>query len=399
MAKVAIVGGAGHVGIPLALSFTHAGHDVLIHDVNRAALDILRSGVVPFREEGAAYLLKDALDSGRISFSEEPESLKGYENVILTIGTPVDEFLNPEHRPIKACLDGILPYISDDALLVIRSTVYPGTTDWVSRYVGGRLEVAFCPERTVQGNGIEEIRELRQLIGGCNPEAYCKADALFKTITKKTIRLEPIEAELAKLFANAYRYIEFATTNKFYMMAEDCGADYGKILSAMKTEYARCNIPGPGFSAGPCLFKDTMQLAALDGNGFGLGHEAMRINEGLVLWVVEKLKKVCDLKNSTVGILGMAFKAESDDSRASLSYKLKKILQREAKDVLTTDPYVKDTSMEYHNLQWVMEMSDVLVLATPHNEYRDIKTEKPLINVWVNPPDKPSLPGKIVRVL
>lgn len=378
MAKVAIVGGAGHVGIPLALSFTKAGCEVLIQDLNVAAMEQLAEGVVPFMERGAEELLREALDRKLLKFSSDPASLKDYPNVVLTIGTPVDEFLNPEHRPVKACLDSISPHLQSGSLLVVRSTVYPGTTDWIQRYLGEKVCVAFCPERTVQGNGIEEIRKLPQLVGGCNPEANFKAKCLFWHICERAISLTPVEAELAKLFANAYRYIEFATTNKFYMIAEDCGADYQKILTAMKTEYARCNIPGPGFAAGPCLFKDTMQLAALDHNEFGLGHEAMKINEGLVLWVVERLKKMCDLPKATVGILGMAFKAESDDKRASLSYKLKKILQREAGNVITTDPYVGDTLP----LDAVLRDADVLVLATPHNAYKGLKTEKPLVNVW-----------------
>lgn len=374
MAKVAIVGGAGHVGIPLALSFTHAGNEVLIQDINKKAMEDLAAGKVPFLEEGAKEYLDEALRRNLLSFSTAPESLLSYPNVVLTIGTPVDEFLNPEHRPVKACLDSILPHISDESLLIVRSTVYPGTTEWIQRYAPN-LNVAFCPERTVQGKGIEEIRKLPQLIGACTKDADFKARMLFWLICERVISLKPIEAELAKLFANAYRYIEFATTNKFYMMATDAGADYQKVLTAMKTEYARCNIPGPGFAAGPCLFKDTMQLAALD--EFGLGHEAMRVNEGLVLWVVERLKGMCDLKNSTVGILGMAFKAESDDIRSSLSFKLKKVLQREAKGVITTDPYVSGLD----SLDDVLG-ADVLVLATPHNAYKDLKTGKPLVNVW-----------------
>lgn len=381
-----VVGGAGHVGIPLVLSFASKGLRVMIHDVNERALDQLRSGIIPFIEHGAQQLLQRALEEDRLVFSSRDSELPRSGPVIITIGTPVDEFLNPSLKVIKACIDALLPYIEDGQLLVLRSTVYPGTTDWLAGYLkqrGRDIPVAFCPERIIQGYGIRELSTMPQIIGGFTPEAEEAAAALFGLITPEIVRVKPIEAEFAKVFSNAYRYIEFATTNQFYMIARSAGADYNAILNAMKRNYPRAaKIPGAGFAAGPCLFKDTMQLAAFARNQFALGHAAMLVNEGLVLYVVDEMRRLFDLSQLTVGLLGMAFKPEVDDIRSSLSYKLKRTLMMHAREVLTSDPFVQ-CDPDLKPLHEVVERSDVLILATPHSAYKELDLRgKPVFDVW-----------------
>ncbi len=325
--QVTVVGGAGHVGIPLALSFASQGLHVMINDLNEQALEQLRSGVVPFTEHGAEDLLRQALEKELLTFSSRNSEIPVTGAVILTIGTPEDEFLNPLLKVVKACIDALLPHLADGQLLILRSTVYPGTTDWVAGYIkqhGRNIPVAFCPERVVQGFGIEELSSMPQIVSGCTPEAEEAAAALFGLIAPEIVRVKPIEAEFAKIFSNAYRYIEFAATNQFYMIARSAGADYNAILAAMKHNYPRAaKIPGAGFAAGPCLFKDTMQLAAFARNQFALGHAAMLVNEGLVLYVVDEVRRLHDLSQKVVGLLGMAFKPDVDDIRASLSYNLR----------------------------------------------------------------------------
>jgi UDP-N-acetyl-D-mannosaminuronic acid dehydrogenase len=383
---VSVVGGAGHVGIPLVLSLAATGLRVLINDLNETAMDQLLAGRLPFLEQGAQFLLDDAIKQGRILCSKDAACLSSSDVVIITIGTPVDEFLNPVHKALKKCIDDLLPHLVDGQLLILRSTVYPGTTDWLHSYLnrlGRKLRVAFCPERVAQGNGIAELRSMPQIVSGSSPEAEEAASLLFGRIAPEIVRVKPLEAEFAKLFSNAYRYIEFATTNQFYMIAESAGANYTSILKAMKHNYPRtARIPGPGFAAGPCLFKDTMQLAVFSRNQFSLGHAAMLINEGLVLFVVDKLRAIRPLGGTVVGLLGMAFKAEIDDTRASLSYKLKKTLILETKEILLTDPFVR-TDPEIIPADEVVARSDVLVLCTPHNAYRGLDLKgKPVVDVW-----------------
>lgn len=385
-AQITVVGGAGHVGIPLVLAFADVGMTVNVNDLNEATLATLQSGKLPFIEHGAAPLLTKALANNRLVFTSSPAAISRGGPVIITIGTPVDEFLNPVPGPMQRCIDDLLPHLSDDQLLVLRSTVYPGTTDWLHGYLarlGRKNKIAFCPERVIQGYGIKELREMPQIISATTPEAEQEAAALFRRVTPELVVVKPIEAEFAKLFNNAYRYIEFAATNQFYMIANAAGADYHAVLRAMKHNYPRAkNFPGPGFSAGPCLLKDTMQLAAYARNHFSLGHAAMHVNEGLVLQLVDDLKRAYDISSMTIGLLGMAFKADIDDNRSSLSYKLKRSLQMSARKVLTTDPFVT-TDPAILPLDQVVERSDLMILCTPHSTYKDADFHgKPVFDIW-----------------
>jgi UDP-N-acetyl-D-mannosaminuronic acid dehydrogenase len=385
-ADITVVGGAGHVGIPLVLALAEASMRVNINDLNQANLDTLQAGRLPFIEDGAERALAKALCAKRLVFTNSPDRVSTPGPVIITIGTPIDEFLNPVRRVVQACVDALLPRLADGQLVVLRSTVFPGTTDWLAAYLetqGRKLKVAFCPERVVQGFGLKELRAMPQIVSGCTPEAERGAIDLFERITPEVVVVSPLEAEFAKLFSNAYRYIEFAATNEFYLVAKSAGVDYQRVLTAMKHNYPRLkSMPRPGFAAGPCLVKDTMQLSAFARNQFGLGHAALLINEGLVLHVIDDLKRRFDLAKSTVGLLGMAFKAESDDTRASLSYKFKNVLTGQARAVLTTDPFVT-SDPQLLPLAEVIERSDLLILCAPHAAYRtaDFKG-KPVVDVW-----------------
>lgn len=383
---ICVVGGAGHVGLPLGLVLAEKKQRVLIYDINEKALENIRSGTVPFMEVGAEALLKSALRNGRLELSSDPSNIAAASTVVITIGTPVDEFLNPDTKVMRTCIDRLLPHLKNGQLVVLRSTVYPGTTQWLDHYLrerGKRVHLAFCPERVVQGFAIDEVQKLPQIISGVTPEAARRASVLFKRIAPEVVRLSPLEAEFAKLFSNAYRYIQFAASNQFYMIANSAGVDYDRVVVGMKKNYNRLrDFPRAGLAAGPCLLKDTMQLAAFSDNQFSLGHSAMTINEGLVLYLVDQMEKKYSLKKLTVGLLGMAFKANSDDARASLSYKLKKVLEFHAKEVLTTDPHVI-TDKQLLPLKEVIRRSDVLVLCAPHDAYRGLKTgSKPVIDIW-----------------
>ena len=357
-----------------------------VYDINEQTLEIVSRGRMPFKEEGAAPLLEEALASGRLILSSSPEAAQHADALIITIGTPVDEFLNPTLSLIKGCVDQLLPFMSDRQLIILRSTVFPGVTEWIERHLraqGKSPRISFCPERVVQGLAITEIQQHPQIVSGTTPEAEDAAADLFLTIAPEVVRLTPMEAEFAKLFTNAYRYIQFAVANQFYMMANAAGVDFYRLLEGMKRNYPRArDIPRAGFAAGPCLFKDTMQLAAYSHNEFGLGHSAMLVNEGLVLHLAEDIEKRYPIHATTVGLLGMAFKSGSDDTRSSLSYKLKRALRFKAKRVLTTDPHVT-TDRDLLPFETVVEQSDVLVLCTPHPEFLGVDYRgKPVIDVW-----------------
>ena len=246
-----------------------------------------------------------------------------------------------------------------------------------------KILVAFCPERVVQGHSIVELQTLPQIVSGTTREAEDVAVKLFSKIAPSIVRMVPKEAEFAKLISNAYRYIQFAATNQFYMMVASAGLDYHRLLEGLKQDYPRArDLPGPGLAAGPCLYKDTLQLAASSNNQFGLGYSAIQINEGLPAFLLNRLAAEYQLGEMTVGLLGMAFKSDSDDIRSSLSYKLKKLLGFHARQVLTTDPFVNQDP-ELIPLDEVISRSDLLIVCVPHSAYRGLDLRgKPVLDIW-----------------
>ena len=381
---VAIVGGCGHVGLPLAIAFADRGASVAVFDINEEAVSTVSAGRLPFLEPGASEPLARVLANGRLAASTDPAVVADADAVVIVIGTPVDAHLNPDPHAVSRAISQVAPYLRSGQLLVLRSTVYPGVTAHVEatlRQLDLSLDVAFCPERIAEGRAMVELFELPQIVGARTDAARDRASALFRRLTDTIVDLTPEEAELAKLFTNSWRYLKFAAANQFYVMANDHGLDFERIRQGLAQDYPRAaDLPGAGFAAGPCLFKDTMQLASFSDNSFLLGHSAMLVNEGLPLYLVSRMEQRWELRDLRVGLLGMAFKAESDDIRSSLSYKLKRILEFRAREVLCTDPYVEDPRLL--PLEKVLESADVLVVAAPHRDYASIQTEKPVVDVW-----------------
>jgi UDP-N-acetyl-D-mannosaminuronic acid dehydrogenase len=380
-----VIGGCGHVGLPLAIALARRDTKVGIYDVSQTAVDTVNAGQLPFAEPGAAEPLRTGLAAGRLRASADPAIVGMAEHVIVVIGTPVDEHLNPKPDAIPNALGGFAPYLRDGQILILRSTVYPGVTALVEKTIaalGADIDVAFCPERIAEGHAMTELFELPQIVSARTARGVERASALFGRLTSQLVVLTPEEAELAKLFTNTWRYIKFATANQLYMMANDRGLDFERIRQGMGADYPRAaDMPAAGFAAGPCLLKDTMQLAAYNYNNFALGHTAMAINEGMPLYLMHRLEQRYDLAAMTVGICGMAFKGGSDDTRSSLSYKLKRILAFKAAAVLCTDPYVT-TDPALRPLPEVIEQADLLVIAAPHPEYRTLATAKPVADIW-----------------
>ena len=382
---IVIVGGCGHVGLPLGIVMADAGLKVVLYDLNKAAVDLVNDGVLPFEEPDAAPILHRVTRSGHLLASSDPSAISRARSVIVVIGTPVDEHLNPDLFAVPDAIMAFSDHLNHGQLLVLRSTIYPGVTARVEDLVNAldkSIDVVFCPERIAEGKAMEELSSLPQIVSSRTERGFVRAEELFGVIAAETIRLEPEEAELAKLFTNTYRYIKFAIANQFFMIANEYGLDFDRIRGALTQNYPRAaDMPRAGLAAGPCLFKDTMQLAAFNNNGFTLGHSAMLVNEGLPLYLVSQADDRYTLEGKTVGILGMAFKSESDDIRSSLSYKLKRILRFRASEVLTTDPYVT-TDPDLTTLEETLERSDLLFVGAPHGVYRNLSPRQPVVDVW-----------------
>jgi UDP-N-acetyl-D-mannosaminuronic acid dehydrogenase len=382
--NVVVVGGCGHVGLPFGMVLASKGMNVQLLDLDKEKVGAVNCGKMPFREAGADSLLPKLIGKS-LTATTDPECLRNAETVISVIGTPVDEHLNPTVSALYRNLDELIQFVPDDALLVLRSTLYPGVTQLIYNRIaerGRKIHVSFCPERIAEGKALEELTTLPQIISAFEPAALSKARDLFLRIAPSVIELHPLEAELAKLFTNSWRYLNFAISNQFYMLAESYGLDFYRIYDAVTREYPRMRaFARAGFAAGPCLLKDTLQLSAFSGNNFFLGHAAMLVNEGLPNFIVSQLRSI-ELASSRVAILGMAFKGESDDNRSSLSYKLKKLLQVEAREVLCTDPFVPDPGLV--PLEVAVERADIIILGAPHSSYHDLRfpANKLVIDIW-----------------
>jgi UDP-N-acetyl-D-mannosaminuronic acid dehydrogenase len=382
---VVIVGGLGHVGLPLGLVWAEAGFTIGALDLDEAKKKVVASGKMPFSEEGAEPILQRVLNQ-KFFVLEDIAQIAGAKAVLITIGTPVDEYLTPQLLVITKLADQLMPHLHSGQHIILRSTVFPGTSQRLKDYFeskGLNLHVSFCPERIVQGRSIRELRTLPHIISSFSDEGRAFCTSLFRPLGDKIVAVGVREAELAKLFNNSWRYITFAVANQFYMMSETCGADIREVYRAITQDYVRGqDIPRPGFAAGPCLLKDTMQLSAFHNNAFNLGYAAMQVNEGLPAFCVDIIRKKHPLKGKKVGLLGMAFKSEVDDIRDSLSFKIRKLLAYHGAEVLCTDEYV--ASAEFYPLATVLEQADLFVIGTLHRRYQNLEFPrgKPVFNIW-----------------
>jgi UDP-N-acetyl-D-mannosaminuronic acid dehydrogenase len=367
--------GLGRVGLPLSLVLADVGFDVQGLDVNPDVIARLQRGEMPFWEDGGQALLSRHIGR-RFQPAEKPDGLGRCDHLILTLGTPVDENMNPDLSQIDRAINSISSELRPGQTLILRSTVSPGTTRWVQAKledelgleVGKDIYLAFCPERIAEGRAVQELYAIPQIIGGVDAESTRRASTVFRKLGIDILPTDDISAELAKLFTNMYRYISFAVANEFMIIAGQWKRDINHIVNLVNHGYARGGLSLPGFSAGPCLFKD----------GFFLVNQipftelistAWKINESVPLYLVSALREQTDLRNKKAVILGAAFKANSDDARQSLSYKVRKALLRERALVTMHDPHIRGLD---DNLKKVLPGADLVFVATNHSEYKRI---------------------------
>ncbi|MGE5510783.1 MAG: nucleotide sugar dehydrogenase [Bacteroidota bacterium] len=367
--NVTVVGAGGHVGLPLSLVLADSGHFVYGLDINKDVNEAVMRGSMPFIEENAEELLRKVLNEKRLQMTDNIEVIGKSDVVIVIIGTPIDENLNPRVDHLVRFFRKAQPYLRDQ-LVVLRSTVSPGTTDVVRKVIeadrGSGLDLVFGPERVLQGKAIHEIRNLPQIIGAYNAHAYERAAAFFRTfIRSETIFLTPIEAELGKLITNMARYVGFALANEFHLICGTFGANACRVIDACNKDYPRLNLPVPGPNVGgPCLYKDGWYL--IERVPFNeMISSAFRINEGMTMQILQNIEK--RIPSGKVAILGMAFKANSDDTRNSLSFKMRRQLEFKGYETVCVDPYVPGTASIEE-----IRGCDAVVLMSPHKQFKDL---------------------------
>lgn len=378
--NVSIIGGAGHVGLPLALILTDAGHDVTIVDKNEALLEQVAGGSFPYYEPGANKLLDHALTTDQLELTTEIEAISDTDIVVIVIGTPIDEHNNPEIRNLLDLTVEARPYLREGQMVLLRSTVYPGTTKLVRDRidegpltVGEDLHLAFTPERISQHNSLEEIVDLPQLVGSFTDTGYAAAETFFETfIDSDCLRLTSTEAEIGKLFTNMWRYISFAVANEFYLIVEEFAQNHdvnvNRILDKTGREYPRFDVPNPGPNVGgPCLTKDGWFLAdKIPYNEFV--STSFQVNEGMPAQIIDRMSRMKPNPDK-VTILGMTFKRDSDDTRNSVSFKLEKQLELNGvTNIVEIEPNVEgfDSWDDVQDSDWV-------ILMTNHSAFDELK--------------------------
>jgi UDP-N-acetyl-D-mannosaminuronic acid dehydrogenase len=365
--------GLGRVGLPLALCFADAGLRVLGVDKNAERLEALRAGRMPFDEPGTDELL--ARVSGSLALSDRAADAARAESIVLTVGTPTFSHIEIDMGDIRSVLDDLLPVLSAGQLLVLRSTVAPGTTEFVAGYlekqrgfaVGEDVFVAHVPERIAAARFLEEIGTLPCIVGGVGDGSGSRAAALFEVFGAPIVQTTPVEAELAKIWANILRYATFALPNLLMMDCERYGANVFDVIELINRDYPRGGMALPGFTAGTCLRKD-FAFSEERSSAPGMLLAVSRVNESVPSFLVDGVKRRVggSLRSRRVAVLGLAFKRDTDDERDSLSHKLIRLLERELADVVVHDPMVATPTSGFDEA--VMD-ADVVVVATNHSAY------------------------------
>jgi UDP-N-acetyl-D-mannosaminuronic acid dehydrogenase len=373
MADVSVIG-LGRVGLPLALAFADRGLSVVGIDNNPEHLAAIRSGRMPFEEPEAQPALDRALATGRLELSERAADATAADHVVITLGTPSFSHIEIDLSGIRSVLDDLLPHLRDDQAIHLRSTIAPGTTDFVAGYlakhrgfsIGEDLFVAHVPERIAAGRFFEEISTLPCIIGGVGARSGEVAEQLFTTLGAPVVQTTPIQAELAKIWTNILRYATFALPNLLMMDCEQYGANVFEVIDLINRDYPRGGIAHPGFTAGTCLRKD-FAFSEERSNAPGMLLAVSRVNESVPLFLVQGLtRRLGTLGGKKVAVLGLAFKAATDDERDSLAHKLIRLLERELADVAIHDPHVPTPTQ---SLQEAVHDADAVVVATNHPEF------------------------------
>src|SRR4051812_37629800 len=362
--------GLGRVGLPLALTFADAGLAVLGIDSNPEVLGALRERRMPFKEPGTDELL------ARVDLGLSHRAADGAQarSIVLTLGTPSFSHIEIDMGDIRSVLDDLLPLLQRDQLLVLRSTVAPGTTEFVAGYlekhrdleVGEDVYVAHVPERIAADRFLEEIGTLPCIVGGVGEASGERAAELFAPLGAPIVQTSPVQAELAKIWTNIYRYATFALPNLLMMDCERHGANVFDVIDLINRDYPRGGIARPGLTAGTCLRKD-FAFSEERSNAPGMLLAVSRVHESVPLFLVDGVKRrLGTLRGRKVAVLGLAFKRDTDDERDSLSHKLIRLLERELADVSTHDPIVSTPTASFEE---AIADADLVVVATNHSAF------------------------------
>jgi len=389
-ADVAIVG-LGRIGLPLALSFADRGLSVIGVDREPRVLDTVRAGQMPFHETGTQELLERVVAGDRLELSQRIQDAAQADQIVLTLGTPTHVHIEIDITQIRSAIDALLPLLREGQTIILRSTVAPGTTEWVAGYieqrrgftVGEDVFVAHVPERIAVNHFLDEISTLPTIVGGVGEGSGAAAARLFGVFGTEIVQTSAVQAELAKIWTNILRYAQFALPNLLMMECEQYGANVFDVIELINHDYPRGGIQQPGLTAGTCLRKD-FAFSEERSSAPGMLLSVSRVHESVPLFLVEGLKRRLggSLRDCKVTVLGLTFKRDSDDVRDSLATKLIRLLERELAHVARHDPFVTEGT---ESLEAALAGANAVVVATNHSEYEEILPLLPHDAVVVDP--------------
>ena len=391
MSSTVAVVGLGRVGLPLALSFADRGLRVIGVERVPSVLESLEEGRMPFHETGTDELLERVLERGEFTRTARVQDAADADHVVLTLGTPAHMHVEIDISQIRLVIDELLPVLREGQSVVLRSTVAPGTTEWVAGYIeqrrdfriGEDLFVSHVPERIAEGHFLEEIDTLPCIVGGVGQGSGAKAAELFEVFGTEIVQTTPVQAELAKIWTNILRYAQFALPNLLMMECEQYGANVFDVVELINHDYPRGGMGQPGLTAGTCLRKD-FAFSEERSSAPGMLLAVSRVHETVPLFLVEGLKRRLggSLRDRKVAVLGLTFKRDSDDVRDSLSFKLIRLLERELAVVARHDPLVPELS---EPLESALEDADAVLVATNHSAFDDLLGRVPREALVVDP--------------
>ena len=382
--RIAVVGGAGRVGLPLSVLLAEAGHTVVAIDIDETRVDQIRNGHVPFKEDGLDVLLAASIRSGRLRASHDLSDVQSADVIFLIVGTGLDEDGNPQNDSVLSVVAEMAPFVQSHAVVALRSTVMVGTTELVASILGNRPGfVAYCPERIAEGNAIEEIAKFPQIIG-CEENAYAfeVLKSVFATLGIEILKSSLREAELGKLILNTWRYSQFAIANEFHLLCEEHGVRYQRVRELVSVGYPRSiGLVKSGMAGGPCLEKDSRQLVSGYKHGSNLFQEVIQAHAKIIDHLVQEIQREHDLEEKVIAFLGITFKPDSDDLRNSPALELARKLEPLVKELIIVDPFVGPNSpFVIVDFKEAIEKCDIVVVGTLHSSFARDTFEKPVFD-------------------
>ena len=387
-AKLAVIG-LGYVGLPVAGMFAEAGFDVLGIEIRPERVEKINAGKSPIEgeEPGLAELMARVAKTGKLHATSDYAELRQQDVILIDVETPVDETHVPRYEALRAALTSLAPVLQPGALVIIESTIAPGTMQNVvlpllekgsGRKVNEGFYLGNCPERVMPGKLLVNLRTLSRVVGGGSTETAETMCALYRYVVQAD--LDPadwITAELVKTVENAYRDVQIAFANEVALICEELGGNVWKVRELVnKSPYRQMHLPGAGVG-GHCIPKDPWLLAyGVQGKAVPLRiiPSARAVNDGMPAHIVDLVQRALtkagrSIAGSRILVLGYAYLENSDDTRNSPSEVLVDNLKQMGAEVVVHDPWVAEFNTD---LWQKAQNSDAAVLMTAHSVYKTL---------------------------